>query len=103
MSERTYTQEEVDDIRTEERFIANRVLISAGITTSRQPAQYREARFFVGKLVENSTAIPDDEKEMFQLFLVMTDNCVPGQDIPTKIAENYNKIINIILAPKKDE
>ena len=46
---------------------------------------------------------PDDEKEMFQLFLVMTDNCVPGQDIPTKIAENYNKIINIILAPKKDE
>lgn len=94
---------EEDDIRTEERFIANRVLISAGITTARQPAQYREARNTVGKLVENSTAIPENEKEMFKLFLVMTDNCVPVQDIPANLVENYNKIINIILAPKKDE
>ena len=103
MSERTYTQEEVDDIRTEERFIANRVLISAGITTARQPAQYREARVSVGMIVATSFAIPDDEKEQFKLFLVMTDNCVPVQDIPIKLIENYNKIINIILAPKADE
>jgi hypothetical protein len=102
MTERTYTQEEVDDIRTEERFIANRVLISAGITTARQPTQYRESRISVGKLVANSTAIPDDEKEKFRLFLVMTDNCVPIQEIPPDHIENYNKIINIILAPKKD-
>jgi len=94
---------EEDDIRTEERFIANRVLISAGITTARQPSQYREARNTVGKLVENSTAIPENEKEMFKLFLVMTDNCVPLQDIPANLVENYNKIINIILAPKKED
>ena len=94
---------EEDDIRTEERFITNRVLISAGITTARQPSQYREARNTVGKLVENSTAIPENEKEMFKLFLVMTDNCVPLQDIPANLVENYNKIINIILAPKKED
>jgi hypothetical protein len=94
---------EEDDIRTEERFIANRVLISAGITTARQPSQYREARITVGKLVEKSTVIPDDEKEQFKLFLVMTDNCVPLQDIPANLVENYNKIINIILAPKKED
>jgi len=94
---------EEDDIRTEERFIANRVLISAGITTARQPAQYREARLTVGKLVEKSTAIPENEKEMFKLFLVMTDNCVPVQDIPVELIENYNKIINAILAPKKEK
>jgi len=94
---------EEDDIRIEERFIANRVLISAGITTARQPSQYREARNTVGKLVENSTAIPENEKEMFKLFLVMTDNCVPLQDIPANLVENYNKIINIILAPKKED
>jgi hypothetical protein len=102
MTDKTYTQEEVDDIRTEERFIANRVLLSANIPTSRQPAQYREARLSVGKIVENSSVIPQDEKEKFKVFLVMTDNCVPIQEIPPDHIENYNKIINIILAPKQE-
>ena len=97
-----YTQNEVDLIKTEERFITYLVLSSADIKLIHMPKQYRDARKYVEEIVMKSSKYTDDVKEMFKLYLVMVDNCVPVQDRPAKYVESYNAVITDILAPKKE-
>ena len=101
----TYTQEEVDNIRTEERFVAYLVLSSANVRLANQPTQYREARNKVAELVKASSKYDLLDKERFASYLVMVDNCVPFQERPESLKESYNKIIKDILEPakKKDD
>ena len=101
----TYMQEEVDNIRTEERFVAYLVLSSANIRMANMPVQYREARNKVSELVKGSSKYDLLDKERFASYLVMVDNCVPFQERPEGLKESYNKIIKDILEPakKKDD
>lgn len=98
---KTYTEREVELIKTEERFITYLVLASADIRLKSQPAQYREARERVGHIVATSKKYDQDTKSKFALFLTLIDNCVPVQDRPLDLVESYNKVIADILAPGK--
>ena len=63
MSEKKYTQEEVDaminKIRIEERYIANTVMGDAGIPVNARPPIYKEA----GKIVMDMILAPPKKKE----------------------------------------
>ena len=101
----TYTEEEVSNIRLEERFIAYLVLSSANIKLAQMPQQYREARVTVGDMVSKSARYDDITRERFKSYLVMVDNCVPFQDRPKELTDAYSTVIKDILAPpaKKDD
>lgn len=102
IEERTYTQKEVDSIKTEERFITYLVLSSAGVKLAQMPKQYRDARFSVADIVDKSKKYDDDVKEKFYVFLTFVDNCVPPQERPQKYFDAYNTVIADILAPPKE-
>jgi hypothetical protein len=97
----SYTQEEVDNIRTEERFVAYLVLSSANIRFVNMPVQYKEARNKVADIVKSSSKYDDITKERFSSYLVMVDNCVPFGERPENLKESYNKVIADVLAPSK--
>lgn len=101
--ERTYTQAEVDNIRTEERFISYLVLSSAGVKLQQQPAQYREARFRVADIVAKSDKYDDGIKEKFGIVLLLMDNCTPTQDQPKTYLDAYNTVIRDIIAAPKEQ
>jgi len=96
----TYSQEEVDSVRLEERFVNYLVLSNANVRLANQPAQYREARVKVADMVKASK-FDDITKERFASYLVMVDNCVPFGERPENLREAYNKVINVILEPSK--
>ena len=64
MSDKTYTQEEVDNIinkvRIEERYIANQVMGDAGIPVDRRPKIYGEA----GQIVMNKILAPQKKPDL---------------------------------------
>jgi len=103
MSERTYTQEEVEHIKTEERFIAYLVLSSARVPLQNQPKQYRDARQYVIDTLNMSSKYDDITKERFGAMLVMIDNCVPVNERPVAYLDAYNSVIKDILAPADKE
>ena len=103
MTDKTYTEVEVDSIRTEERFITYLVLSSVGMKLRDQPVQYREARANVEAIVNKSPNYDDTTKEKFGYALVMLDNCIPAQERPKAIFEVYNTVIKDILAPSKKD
>jgi len=100
---RTYTEEEVSNVRLEERFVAYLVLSSANVKLNQQPQQYREAREKVANVVKGSPKYDLLDKERFKSYLVMVDNCVPFQERPEDLTEAYQKVIKDILAPPKEE
>ena len=100
---RTYTEEEVANVRLEERFVSYLVLSSANVKTNQMPQQYREARNRVADIVKGSKKYDLLVKERFKAYLVMVDNCVPFGDRPEELTEAYQTVIKDILAPPKEE
>lgn len=100
---KTYTEDEVSNVRLEERFVAYLVLSSANVKLGAMPTQYREARQKVADIVKGSGKYDLLDKERFKAYLVMVDNCVPYQDRPEELTEAYQKVIKDILAPPKEE
>jgi len=100
---KTYTEEEVANVRLEERFVAYLVLSSANVKLNSQPQQYREARQKVADVVKSSAKYDLLDKERFKAYLVMVDNCVPYSERTEELTEAYQKVIKDILAPPKEE